>query len=98
MPIAISRVAANAWSVQNGTVSRLVLFYCLLMKTRTLTAKQLSSIPCPTCGVAAGHSCVLYSGGPRFAPHVDRRYSAIAAIERKQIRADMDFDNSARHE
>jgi hypothetical protein len=75
-----------------------LFFYCSEMKTRNLTAKQLSSIPCPTCGVAAGHSCVLYSGAPRFAPHVDRRFSAIAAIERKQIRAHTDFDNSARHE
>jgi len=65
------------------------------MKSRNLTAKQLSSVSCPTCGAAAGHSCVLHSGAPRSAPHVDRKFCAIDAIERKQIRADMDFGNSA---
>jgi hypothetical protein len=74
-----------------------LLFYCGQMKSRNLTAKQLSSTPCPTCGVAAGYRCLLHSGAPRSAPHVDRRYSVMDAIERKQIPADMDFDNSAGH-
>jgi len=74
-----------------------LLFYCGQMKSRNLTAKQLSSIPCPTCGVAAGYSCLLHSGAPRSAPHVDRKYSAMDVIERKQIRPDMGFDNSASH-
>jgi len=63
------------------------------MKSRNLTAKQLSSVPCPTCGVAAGNSCVLHSGGPRSAPHVDRRFCAADSIEWKQIRADTDRDS-----
>jgi hypothetical protein len=71
------------------------LFYCARMKSRKLTAKQLSSVPCPTCGVAAGNSCVLHSGAPRSGPHVDRRFCAMDAIERTQIHADVDFDNSA---
>jgi hypothetical protein len=71
------------------------LFYCGRMKSRELTAKQLSAVPCPTCGVAAGNSCVLHSGAPRSAPHVDRKFCAMDAIERARIRADGDFDNSA---
>ncbi|MGH9691283.1 MAG: zinc finger domain-containing protein [Candidatus Acidiferrales bacterium] len=54
------------------------------MRTRELTQKQVSSVPCPTCGVAAGHGCVLNTGGPRVEPHPDRKFSAAAAIERKR--------------
>jgi CRP/FNR family transcriptional regulator, cyclic AMP receptor protein len=43
--------------------------------------KQVSSVPCPTCGVAAGQRCLLHSGALRSEPHVDRRLSAIEAIE-----------------
>jgi hypothetical protein len=53
------------------------------VKKSELTPKQLSSVPCPTCGVAAGKRCVLHSGGLRLEPHVDRKLSAIEAIERK---------------
>jgi len=53
------------------------------MKKKELTPKQLSAVPCPTCGVAAGKRCELHSGAPRSRPHVDRRYSAMEAIERK---------------
>jgi hypothetical protein len=56
------------------------------MKKRNLTPKQLSSVPCPTCGVAAGQRCVLHSGGLRSEPHVDRKLSAIEATERKSRR------------
>jgi hypothetical protein len=72
-----------------------VLFYSARMKSRKLTAKQLSSVPCPTCGVAAGNNCVLHSGAPRSAPHVDRKFCAMDAIERTRIRADVGFANSA---
>ena len=53
------------------------------MKKRELTKKQVSSVPCPTCGVSAGRRCVLNSGGLRFEAHVNRKLSAIEVIERK---------------
>jgi len=51
-----------------------------------LTPKQLLSVPCPTCGVAAGARCLLHSGGRRTEPHVNRKLSAADAIERKRGR------------
>jgi hypothetical protein len=53
------------------------------VKKKDRTPKQLSSIPCPTCGVAAGMRCVLNSGGPRSEPHVDRKLAAAEALEAK---------------
>jgi hypothetical protein len=50
-----------------------------------MTPKQLSSVPCPRCGVATGKQCVLRSGALRPGPHVDRR---LAAIESLEIRRD----------
>ena len=53
---------------------------------RDLTKKQLTSVPCPTCGVPVGHRCLLQAGGLRLEPHTDRKLSAAKAIEReKQI-------------
>jgi len=56
------------------------------MKKKELTSKQISVVPCPTCGAAAGEACVLHSGGPRSGPHVDRKFSAAEAIEKRAIR------------
>ena len=53
------------------------------MKKKELTRKLLSSIPCPTCGVAAGKRCVMQSGGLRREPHLARKHSAVEAIEKK---------------
>jgi hypothetical protein len=53
------------------------------MKKSELTPKRVSYVPCPTCGVANRKSCVLNSGAPRSRPHVDRRFAAIEAAERK---------------
>ena len=53
------------------------------VKKKELTRKQLSSVPCPTCGAAAGERCELHSGGPRSEAHVDRKFAAIQAIESK---------------
>ncbi|MHB8410479.1 MAG: zinc finger domain-containing protein [Candidatus Acidiferrales bacterium] len=53
------------------------------MKKKELTPKQLSAVPCPTCGVAAGESCVLHSGGARSEAHVERKLSAIEALQKK---------------
>jgi len=62
-----------------------VLSHSVRMKKKELTPKQLSSVPCPTCGVAAGKRCVLLSGTPRREPHVDRKLSAAEAIKTKRI-------------
>jgi hypothetical protein len=53
------------------------------MKMKELSPKQLSSVPCPTCGVAAGQGCMLHSGGQRSGPHVARKFAATEATERK---------------
>jgi len=59
--------------VQNGTDYQLALLGHFWMKKRHLTAKQLSSVACPTCGVSVGRRCILYSGALRSAPHVNRK-------------------------
>jgi hypothetical protein len=51
------------------------------MKKKELTPEQLSSVSCPTCGVAAGERCVLHSGAPRREPHVERKYAAVEAVK-----------------
>jgi hypothetical protein len=56
------------------------------MKIKELTQKQLSSVRCPTCGVAAGERCVTSARGLRFAPHPDRKLLASEAVEKKNSR------------
>jgi hypothetical protein len=56
------------------------------MKIGELTKKQLSSVPCPVCGVSAGHRCLLQAGGLRVEPHTDRKLIAAEAVERKRSR------------
>ena len=75
---------ASAHSVLNGTVLRLILSHYVKMKKKDLTAKQLSSVPCPTCGAVPGERCVLHSGALRSEPHVNRKLSAAEAIETKR--------------
>jgi len=60
-----------------------MLFHDSPMKMRDLTKKQASSVPCPTCGVAAGRRCVLYSGGLRIEAHTDRKLIAAEAVKKK---------------
>ena len=55
---------------------------------KDLTARQLFSVPCPRCGAATGHICEVHSGGLRFEPHLDRKLSAIEAVERKRMQVD----------
>ena len=55
------------------------------MRMDELTRKELSAVPCPTCGVAAGKRCHLHSGAPCFEPHLDRKLSAIEAMEQKKV-------------
>jgi CRP/FNR family cyclic AMP-dependent transcriptional regulator len=54
------------------------------VKKKELGTKASSSVPCPTCGVAAGQRCLLHSGALRSEPHLDRKLSAIEAIETGQ--------------
>ncbi len=60
-----------------------VLSHSAIMRKSELTPEQVSSIPCPTCGAAVGEGCVLHSGAPRSEPHVERKFAAMEAIERK---------------
>jgi hypothetical protein len=41
-----------------------------------LITKAILSVPCPTCGAAAGEKCELNTGQPRNSPHRDRRWDA----------------------
>ena len=79
---------AGAHWVLNGTVLRPVLSYRIRMRISDLTPEQMSSVSCPTCGVAPGEGCLLHSGAPRSEPHVDRKLSAAEAIETKRARRD----------
>jgi len=54
-----------------------------VVEKKDLTRKQMSSVPCPTFGVAAGKGCILYSGGLRLEPHLVRKLAAVEALERK---------------
>jgi hypothetical protein len=69
---------------KTGQVLRLVLSDYFGMKKKDLTLQQSRSVPCPTCGVAAGDRCLLHSGGLRSSPHVNRKLAAIEAIETKR--------------
>jgi hypothetical protein len=71
-------------SVSNGIAFPHVLSQAEPVRMRDLTPEQLSSVPCPTCGVAAGKRCLLHSGGPRSEPHVDRKLFAAENIEAKR--------------
>ena len=48
------------------------------MGKKELTTKQLSSVHCPTCSVAAEQRCVLNSGAPRSEPHVDGSFPRLS--------------------
>src|ERR1700730_215376 len=66
--------------------------YSILFRNENeeLTPKQLSAVPCPTCGVAAGQRCVLLSGAPRNEPHVDRKIAATEAVEKERFKSAAD--------
>ena len=65
--------------------------HSMRMKKSELTLKQVSAIPCPTCGVAIGMPCVLHSGGKRLEPHVDRKLAAIQALEGNSIYSGQEY-------
>ncbi|PYV82760.1 MAG: hypothetical protein DMG93_10820 [Acidobacteria bacterium] len=54
-----------------------------VVKSNELTPKQISSVPCPTCGAAIGEPCELHTGALRSEPHRDRKLSAADAVESK---------------
>jgi hypothetical protein len=60
-----------------------VLLQSVKMKKKELTRKQAESVSCPTCGSPIGKRCVLNSGALRSGPHVQRKFAAIEAFERK---------------
>jgi hypothetical protein len=41
-----------------------------------LTAKEIQTVPCPTCGAQSREKCELGTGQPRTEPHRDRRLNA----------------------
>ena len=77
-------------SVPFWTFYPLVLAHYIRMKKSELTTKQLSSVTCPTCGVAAGQRCVLVSGAPRKEPHANRKLAATEAVEKERFRSAAD--------
>jgi hypothetical protein len=62
-----------------------VLAQHIEMRMTHLTPKQLSSVPCPSCGAATGHLCELHSGALRVEPHLDRKLAAAEAVETKRM-------------
>jgi len=72
--------------VPNGIGFPHVLSHPVPVRMRDLTPEQLFSVPCPTCGVAAGKRCLLHSGALRSESHVDRKLSAAETIEVKRYR------------
>jgi predicted RNA-binding Zn-ribbon protein involved in translation (DUF1610 family) len=73
----------SARNVQNRTVLRPALRQSCGMKNNELTRAQMAAVPCPTCGVAIGKRCILYSGGLRSQPHLVRKLAAVDALEKK---------------
>ena len=53
------------------------------MKIRQLRLKQISSVRCPTCGVAPGKRCILAAGGLRNEPHGTRKSLAAETMGKK---------------
>jgi hypothetical protein len=65
-----------------GPVRSYLVGYPTMVLTHP-TPKQFLSIPCPTCGVAAGMRCVLHSDAPRKEAHINRKVFAIAAMQKR---------------
>src|ERR1700738_694571 len=47
---------------------------------------QVSSIPCPTCGVPAGKRCERYSGALRKQSHVSRKFATSEAVAIRKLK------------
>src|SRR5271155_437366 len=74
-------------NVQYRTSSRPEALHYVVVKTRKLTAEQISSVPCATCGAAAGEVCDPHPGAPRPEPHRDRKLAAADAVEAAEAAA-----------
>jgi hypothetical protein len=81
----VSTYAAKLGIVEIEQIRDRLQSHSVRMKKSELTLKQVSAVPCPTCGVAIGLPCVLHSSGKRLGPHVDRKLVAIEAFEVKSI-------------
>jgi hypothetical protein len=73
--------------VQYRTFLQPKALHYVVVKTKELTAKQVFSVPCTTCGAAVGEVCELHSGAARTEPHRDRKFSAAEAIETAAAKA-----------
>jgi len=91
-PVSVQLWTALAKSVVNGmgefdskltTRDRMAL-HAVTMKKSQLAPKESSTVPCPSCGVAAGMRCISYSGAVRTEPHVERKLAAIEAVEKSE--------------
>jgi hypothetical protein len=79
------REAVLLKGVPKWIVLRDVSPYSQPMRMRDLSPRALLAVACPKCGAPVGKRCLLYSGGMRNEPHVDRKLSAIEALEAKGI-------------
>jgi len=78
---ASTRTLSSTKLCKTAQIQHARLSHACSMKLKDLTAKQLSSISCPTCGVGAGERCIMYSGAERLSPHVERKMAAAEAVE-----------------
>lgn len=81
-----SQVCPPAHTEQKEPVWDVASLYYLRVKSRELTAKQILSVPCPTCGAAMKEVCELNTGAPRTEPHRDRKLNAAEAIEARRAK------------
>lgn len=58
----------------------------LEVKSKELTARQVLSVPCATCGASVGEACELHSGALRTEPHRERKLTAAEAAETRLVR------------
>ena len=65
-------------------------YHCAVLSpsvpAKALTSKQLSSVPCPRCGVSAGMLSERYSGVPRKVPHPNRKIAAVEAVAMRKLK------------
>jgi hypothetical protein len=72
-------------SVRNEAALGAMLPQDISMRMLDLTRSGLWSVRSPSCGVADGKLCHLASGSTSIEPHLDRKLSAVKALEQKRI-------------
>ena len=65
------------------------------MKTKKPTLREVESVPCPTCGAAAGEQCELNTGQPRNEPHLSRRELTPLRASAQEVRGVPTFEQGA---